>query len=196
MRHNNRMDKTFTPIDTKNPQTLLSWSAPLRAYKKRKSGVLRFYIALSLVLSALVFLFGDKILILLIWAVMFLFYILTITPPPIVENKITKFGIDTNGNTIRWDFLSHFYFINKFDYTVLVVVSIAPYYYHLYLVLPNEGVKSQIIQILSEHIVYQENPRKTSTDRVVEWFGKLMPDYEDKVSHSGEENITMKEAHL
>lgn len=195
MRHNNRMDNAFTPINIDDPQTLLKWSAPLRAYKKRKAGVMRFYIALSLVLSALVFLFGDKILILLIWAVMFLFYILTITPPPIIENKITKFGIDTNGNTIRWDFLSHFYFIRKFDYTVLVVVSVAPYYYHMYLVLPNDEAKTRVIQILSEHVVYQENPRKTSMDKIVEWFGKLMPDFEEN-ENTQQEKPTMKEAPL
>ncbi|HLL60241.1 MAG TPA: hypothetical protein VK338_00855 [Candidatus Nitrosocosmicus sp.] len=186
-------NQTYTPIDTTNPQIHFKWSAPLRAYKKRKAGILRFYVALSLVLSALVVLFGDKILVLPIWAVMFLFYILTITPPPIIENKITKFGIETNGNTIRWDFLSHFYFMKKFDYTVMVVVSVAPYFYHLYLVLPNEEAKPKIIKILSEHLVYQEHPRKTLTDKLIEGFSKLMPDYGEEET---EKKSTMREVRL
>ncbi len=159
-----------------NPQLIYSWKAPLRAYKKRSAGVLRFYIAVSLLLSLIVFFFGDKILVLPIWAVMFLFYVLTITPPPEVENKITKFGIETAGNTFRWDFLSHFYFIKKFDYYVLVMVSVSPFHYHLYLVLKEEENLSDLIKILSEHLIYQEQPQKTFTDRATEWLTKLMPD--------------------
>src|SRR3989344_3535471 len=79
---------------TVNPQTIFSWIAPLRAYKRKPAGVLRFYIAIAFLLSLIVFFFGDKILILPIWATVFLVYVLTITSPPIVENKITKFGIE------------------------------------------------------------------------------------------------------
>jgi len=159
-----------------NPQILYFWKAPLRAYKKRPAGVLRFYIAVSLLLSLMVFFFGDKILVLPIWAIMFLFYVLTITPPPEVENKITKFGIETAGNTFRWDFLSHFYFIRKFDHHVLVIVSVAPFYYHLYLVLKDENTLHNLVKILSEHLVYQEHPQKTFIDKLTEWLTKLMPD--------------------
>jgi hypothetical protein len=159
-----------------NPQVVYFWKAPLRAYKKRPTGVLRFYIAVSLLLSLIVFFLGDKILVLPIWAIMFLFYVLTITPPPEVENKITKFGIETSGNTFRWDFLSHFYFIKKFDYYVLVIVSIAPYYYHLYLVLKDEEIRHDLVKILSEHLIYQEQPQKTFIDKLTEWLTKLMPD--------------------
>jgi hypothetical protein len=54
-----------------NPQVIFSWKAPLRPYKKRGKMVLRFYLALSLILSLIVFFFGDKILLIPIWAVVF-----------------------------------------------------------------------------------------------------------------------------
>lgn len=164
------------PQKNAHPQILFSWRAPLRAYKKRRAGVLRFYIAVSLLLSLIAFFFGDKILILPIWAVMFLFYILTITPPSLVEHRITKFGIETGGNTYRWNLLSHFYFIKKFDYPLLVVVSQAPFFYHLYLVVDDEKIKDEVSQYLSRHLIYQQEPRKTLTDRLAEWFTKLLPD--------------------
>jgi hypothetical protein len=163
-------------IKITNPQVTYSWRAPLRAYKQRPAGVLRFYIAVSLLLSLIVFFFGDKILVLPIWAVMFLFYVLTITPPPEIDNKITKFGIETAGNTFRWDFLSHFYFIKKFDYHVLVIVSVAPFYYHLYLVVKDEQTLHDLIKVLSEHLIFQEHPQKTFIDKLTEWLTKLMPD--------------------
>src|SRR3990167_6232298 len=83
-----------------NPQVLFSWKAPLRAYKKRSKNVLKFYLAVALLLTAIIFFLGDRILIIPIWSILFLFYVLTITPPPIVDNKITKFGIETAGITL------------------------------------------------------------------------------------------------
>jgi hypothetical protein len=159
-----------------NPQELLSWKAPLRPYKKRAKNVVRFYIALALLLSLVVFFFGDKILLLPIWAVIFLFYVFTVTPPPEVENKITKFGIQTAGVTFKWEILSHFYFTKRFGYEVLTIVTQPPYYMQTYLVIPNEEVKKRAVSLLSEHIVFEEHPMRTFTDRMVDLFSKLVPD--------------------
>lgn len=150
----------------------------MRAYKKRGKNILRFYLALALLLSLIVFFFGDKILLVPIWAVLFLFYTLTITPPPEVENKITKFGIESAGITLRWELLSHFYFIKRFDFDVAVLVTHAPYYLHTYLVVPSEETKKLVMNILSEHLIYQEVPNHSITDRLIEWFSHLLPDDE------------------
>lgn len=175
-----------------NPQIIYRWRAPIRAYKRRSKDILRFYIALALVLSLIVFLVGEKILVLPIWAIVFLFYVLTITPPPEVENKITKFGIETSGNTYRWDLLSHFYFVKRFDYNVLVLVSRAPFFYHIYLVVKDEETKKELIKLLSEHLIFQEHPHKTFTDKLIEWLTRLMPDsaHEEEASEASHEKVS------
>lgn len=162
-----------------NPQIILSWEAPLRPYKKRATFVLRFYLAVALLLSVIVFFFGDRILLIPIWALLFLFYVLTITPPPTVENKISKFGIETAGITIRWETLSHFYFSQRFGFFVLTLVGRAPYFYHAYLVIPNDELKKQLFIILSEHLVYQEKPQRTFTDKAIDWLSRLIPEEEE-----------------
>ncbi|KKQ24527.1 MAG: hypothetical protein US40_C0003G0069 [Candidatus Roizmanbacteria bacterium GW2011_GWC2_37_13] len=159
-----------------NPQIVFSWRAPLRPYKKQTGLILRFYLAVALLLSAIMFFFGDKILLIPIWAIVFLFYVLTITPPPEVDNKITTFGIDAAGTTMRWETLSHFYFGKRFGFYTLTVVSHAPYFYHAYLVVPNESIKNKLIQILSQHLVFQEKPQKTMTDKAVDFLSNLIPD--------------------
>ncbi len=173
-----------------NPQVLYSWKAPLRAYKKRSRNVLRFYIAVALLLTAIIFFLGDRILIIPIWSILFLFYILTITPPPQVENRITKFGIETAGITLRWDVLSHFYFTERFNFTILTVVTQAPYYMHAYLVIPKERIKKDVMKILAEHIVYQERPQLGLTDRLINLLSYLIPD--DDESENVPAKITMK----
>ncbi len=162
-----------------NPQVLYQWKAPLRAYKKSSKTILRFYIAVALLLSLIIFFLGDRILIIPIWSVLFLFYVLTITPPPEVENKITRFGIETVGITLRWEALSHFYFTTRFGYTILTVVTDPPYNFHAYMVVPSPTIKKQVMRILAEHIVYQEKPNLTLTDRMIHWLSYLVPDDED-----------------
>lgn len=161
-----------------NPQVVFKWKAPLRAYKKRGGYVLRFYIAVSLLLSFIVFFFGDKILVIPIITVFFLFYVLTITPPPDVDNKITTFGIESAGITLRWEFLSHFYFRKKFGLEVLTLVSHAPYYYHTYLIVPDQKIKTRLIGLLSQHLIYMEKLQRSFTDNAVDWLSNLIPDDE------------------
>jgi len=162
-------------------QLIFSWKAPLRAYKRRSGSILRFYVALALLLSLIVFFFGDRVLLVPILTLLFLFYVLTITSPPEVDNLITTFGIETAGITLRWEFLSHFYYTKKFHFDVLTLVSNAPYYYHIFLIVPDEKTKTQINSILSKHVMYVEKPHRNFTDRIVEKLSNLMPDDEDLV---------------
>src|SRR3990167_788183 len=99
----------YTPL--KNPQIQLAWRAPLRPFIKRSQRVMRFYLALTLLISLIIFFLGDRILLLPIWTLLFLFFVLTSTPPPEVDNKITQFSIETAGATLRWEALDYFYFI-------------------------------------------------------------------------------------
>lgn len=173
------MDQVDPMTNQVNPQRIFTWKAPLRAFKKRGKNILRFYGALAFLLSLIVFFFGDKILLIPILTLLFLFYVLTITPPPEVENIITTFGIESAGVTLRWEFLSHFFFVTKMGVQVLTLVSNAPYYYHAYFVVPNEDIKKELISILSKHIMYVEKPQRTFTDRAIDWLSNLIPDDED-----------------
>jgi hypothetical protein len=174
----------------KNPQVIFSWRAPLRPYKKRSKMILRFYVALALLLSLIVFFFGDKILLLPIWTMLFLFYTLTITPPPEVENRITQFGIEAAGVTLRWEELSHFYFTKKFGFYILTIVSRPPHFYHVYVVVPNEELKNKLIDLLSQYLIFKEKPQKSLVDKVVDFFIDLMPDEEIEVNKSSTPQIS------
>lgn len=173
--------QTATPLpQSMNPQVVYSWKAPLRAYKKRSKNVLRFYLAVAFLLSLIIFFLGDRILIIPIWAVLFLFYVLTITPPPTVENKITRFGIETAGITLRWEVLSHFYFTERFGFTVLTLVTNPPYNMHAFLIMPTPEIKQQVMKILVEHIVYVDKPQLTITDRLINMLYYFIPDDEEE----------------
>ncbi len=180
-------------MDNNHPQSVYSWRAPLRAYKRRGESVLRFYLALALLLGLIVFFFGDRILMIPILTLLFLFYALTITPPPEVENIITTFGIETAGISLRWEFLSHFYFTKKFHFHVLTLVSNAPYFYHAYLIVPDEVQKKKITEILSQHLMYVEKPQRSFSDKMVDWLSNLIPD-EDELQVNSEQPLSPQKA--
>ncbi len=172
--------------ENEHDQTLLSWKAPLRPFKKRSPVVLRFFLAIALLISAVIFFFGDTVTILPVWALLFLFYIFAITPPPIVENKITKFGVETSaGIMMRWDMLSHYYFLDRFGYKVCVLVTHAPYNAHTYLVMPSDDTTSaQLGTVLSQHLMYVSKPPVTITDKLINLFSKIVPETEDKTDNA------------
>lgn len=142
---------------------------------------MRFYLAVSLLISLIVFFFGDRILLIPILTLLFLFYVLTITPPPEVEHIVTTFGIEVSGVTLRWEFLSHFYFTKKFGFTILTVVSHAPYFYHAYLVIPNDEIKRQVNALFAKHLMYMEKPQRNFADKMVDFLSQLVPDDEEEV---------------
>lgn len=174
--HQPGLSQDQTHPKPQNPQALFSWVAPLRAYKQQTVGVLRFYVAVAVLLTLIVFFFKEFILIIPIWAIMFLVYALTITPPENTEHIITKFGIQTAQQTYPWENLSHFYFIKKFDYDIVVIFTRMQFTHPLYLVVPNPPTKHEVLHHLSNHLIYQESPRKTLTDKMAEWLTTLMPE--------------------
>src|SRR3989338_10184563 len=107
----------------KNPQVVFSWKAPLRPYMQKSPKIIRFYLALALLISLIIFFFGDRIILIPVWALFFIFYVFTVTPPPDIEHKITPFGIETAQTPLRWDVLDHFYFNPRFGYDVLVLIT-------------------------------------------------------------------------
>jgi len=167
-------------ISMKNPQIILSWKAPLRPYKKRLGSILRFYLAVALLFSLIVFFIGDKILLIPTWAILFLFYILTVTPPPIINNAVTSFGVETGGITIKWEFFSYFYLSSRFGYKMLTLVGHPPYNAHVYLVLPNDEKENNLINIFAEKVVYRQKPADGFVEKTTNFFLSLVPNDNEK----------------
>lgn len=172
------MPEAVQSHNSENPQVILSWKAPIRPYKKRGKNIFRFFLALAFLLSLLVIFFADTILLIPIWAVLFLFYVLTVTPPQEIEHKITKFGIESADTTMRWELLSHFYYTQRLGFTLLTIVAHPPFSMHSYFVVPNEEIKKKITAVLSEHLIYQEKPNRTFTERMIGWLSLLIPEEE------------------
>lgn len=193
--HQNKDTNKHSARTFSNPQILYSWTAPLRAYKKKPIGVLRFYFAVAVLLTIIVVFLKEYMLTIPIWSTIFLIYALTITPSHDTMHTITKFGLHTGEKTYHWETLSHFYFIKKFDYYLLVVLTKQTFMHPLYLVIPNEDIRHDVLQLLAEHLVYQESPEKTFSDKMAEWLTSLMPE-EESQTPGGAQKEQLHEHHM
>lgn len=63
---------------------------------------------------------------------------------------------------------------------ILTLVGHPPFYYHVYLVVPNEEVKKKLIELLSQQIIYVEKPQRSFTEKMIDWFSNLIPDDEEE----------------
>lgn len=167
-------------------QLICQWHAPLRAYKKQSKHVLRFYVALATILSVIVFFFQDYIVLMVIWSMLFLFYQLTVTPPPVVTNKITAFGVESGGVQLRWEVLSHFYFTKRFEFEILTLVTQGPYPFFSYFVIPDQKTKEEVMHVLSEYIMFVPDPPITITDRLINLMSQLIPTDDEEESTTPE----------
>lgn len=171
-----------------NPQILFAWKSPLRPYMQRSPQIIRFYLAVTLLASLIIFFFGDRILLIPLWTLLFLFYVFTVTPPPEIEHKLTEFGVETSQIVYRWEDLDHFFFNKRFSYDILVIVTRWEDY--AYLVVPDNKVKDKIMMIMTAHIIYKEEPKKNFTDKAVDWVLKFVPDESRNHTPLKDEHLT------
>ena len=186
MNENIYQEKNYTDIPNitnliRDTQIVYSWKAPIRAYKVRSKFVLKFFIAVSILLSLIVYFFSDIMLIVPIWSVLFLFYVFTITPPPIIENRITHFGIETQKLKLPWEVISSFYFTKRFNFIILTITTKNPYRYHFYMIIPDEKIHFEVSELLAQHVSFDQHPNLTFTEKLIDWISCLIPDDEDDI---------------
>jgi hypothetical protein len=185
------MLQNFTDIHEliEESQSLIFWKAPMRPFKKKGKRMLQFFLAVTFLLSVIVYFAGDPVILLPMWAAIFLFYALTITPPPIVENRITKFGVENGSLSLKWEALDHFYFVNRWGFDILCIVTKAPYYYHSYLIIPDQLLKRKIATVLSDHLEFRAHPSRSISDRLVDLLSYIVPNDEDETEPAAKPEI-------
>lgn len=163
------------PETDPSSQTLLTWRAPLRAHNKSGKEVIRFSLALCFLLSSLVWLFGDKILILPIVAVTFVFFVLTTTPSLDSEYTINRFGVTLGGTSLHYEDIASFYFLKKYDFDILVLILKDAFGSRVYMTLDTPETKLQVSKLLSQKLIYLQHPPHTVSDKMATWLTTLIP---------------------
>ena len=154
-------------------ETLLSWDAAERPFKKRDR---EYYTTIAIIVALLcviLFFAGQFLPIAVVISFAFVSYALASVPPSSTTNHITTFGIRAGGKLYQWKDLGRFWFTTKLGQEVLNVE-----HHHTVLtkimVLLGNMKKESIGEVLSQYLP-QEVPPPTWLDKASSWLQEKFP---------------------
>ncbi len=157
------------PIPEKD---LLGWIAPARPFKRRNREFYITVISIAAIAGFIIFLAEGMMPVILIIALIFLFYIMNTVEPENLEYKLTDQGIKIAGTKTGWQFTKRFWFTTRLGTELLVVeTTIIPG--RLELVIKPE-MKEEIKKIMLTYII-EEEASPSTLDKLSSWFAKKLP---------------------
>ncbi len=152
---------------------LLIWKGPSRLFKKRNREYFSTLAAIVFLLIVILFFIKEWLLIGVIIAFTFVSYVLATVPPEQVEHKMTTRGVVTNGKTYKWEWLTRFWFAEKWEHQILCLETNLSFPRQLQLIL--KGMAKENVKKVVEKYVLFEKPKKTMMDKAAAWIEKKVP---------------------
>jgi hypothetical protein len=151
---------------------LLTWIAPARPFKRRDRQFYTTVFAIAGIVSLVLFLAEGLMPVILIVALVFLYYVLSTVPPENIEYKITTKGVRIVGKLTEWQTLIRFWFGTRSGSGILIFETfLIPGRIEIVI---NPEIKDGLKKEISAYIPCEEIPA-TGLDRVTDWFAQKLP---------------------
>lgn len=148
------------------------WKAPSRPFKRRPREFWTTIVAVALIFGFILFIIEGTMPVILMIALIFLFYILSTVEPEAVEYKITNKGVRFAGALTEWDFFTNFWFSKRFE-SDLVVFGMVTLPGRLELVI-HEKDKDAIRKAVAIYLP-EEEVSPTNVDKAADWLSQKLP---------------------
>lgn len=153
-------------------RTLFEWSAKERPFKRRNKEFWVSIIAMAAIAGFILYLIEGMISVMLIVAIVFLFYVLSTVEPQTTTYKITTRGITIADKFNNMDFFTRFWFAKRFTSDILVVEMLS-FPGRIEMVI-NSSDKEAIRSALSDYLV-EDKANPTNLDNAADWVAKKIP---------------------
>ncbi len=160
-------------VPVKELKTLLTWKAPVRPFKQRTREFWTTAGSIAFLLAIILFFIREWVLIIVIIAVMFVYYVLSNVQPEEIEHSITNQGVRFAGRDYSWENLVQFWFSEKFGQKILNLQTRMVYPGQLQMLL-GQAKEKEIEEILKKYLP-QETPEPTVLEKTTDWFSKKVP---------------------
>ena len=166
-------ESTAGPTVPENQITkvLLEWESPARVFVPKDDKYIRTVLWVLLAIGVILVFFKEFLLYAVFLALAFVSYVLRTVPPEKVSHKLTEYGLITGNHEYIWKDLKSFWFTNRGEYTILTVDTNLKFPPRLFILVPDNksaSSKSEIISILSSHILYRELPPEGPVDGIID----------------------------
>lgn len=151
-------------------KSLVKWKAKTRPFKKRSR---EFYVNLfsvSGLVGLIIFLIEGVVPVVLIVALLFLFYVFSTIEPDEAEYEITSFGVRINGQIVKfWEEMGLYWFAKRMNEEVVVIqTNTVPWKMELVV---DPKIKKDIEDVVSRKLHKNEHP-ETQIDKLAAWLGE------------------------
>jgi hypothetical protein len=151
---------------------LMVWTAPARPFKKHDKRFYTTVFAIAGIIALVLFLAEGIMPVILIVALVFLFYVLSTVPPENIEYKITSKGVKIAGKLTEWQALIRFWFRERSGSEILIFETfLIPGRIEVVI---NPEIKDDLKKEISAYIPYEEVPA-TGLDKAADWFAQKLP---------------------
>jgi len=150
------------PIEKK---VFLSWEVTERPKFTLDKKTLKTVLVILAVISLLLVSMQEYFLVLVLASIIFICYVLSITPPGKVSHEISNKGVSFAGQFYGWHDLRQFFFYEKDGNDVLAVDTQNTFPVRLFFVLSGKD-KDKIREYLSKYLTYIEEPPKNFMDKM------------------------------
>lgn len=175
------VDLPKEPLDLPTPnysshsvETLLSWKAPGRPFRKRGKEYYLTILLATVLVEIIAFLFGQYTLMVLILSFVFLVFVLATIAPHDFSYRISTEGITLEDHFYLWQELYDFYFKKK-DGVETVHIRTKTF-------LPGELIiplgttdKEHLKSILVQALPYREIVKPTFMEKSADWMARTFP---------------------
>jgi len=151
---------------------LFIWIAPSRPFKIRTREYFVTLFAITGLIGFILFIAEGAMPVVLLIAIVFLFYVLSTVKPEDVEYKITNKGIKVSGKRTDWQLMGRFWFGKRFDSELLTVETF---------VLPGRMelvIKPEDKETIKKHLsayLPEEEIAATGLEKAANWFSSKLP---------------------
>lgn len=153
-------------------KTLFSWSAPSRPFKPRSRDFYVKVVSMAILFGVVLFIIDGIMPVLLIVALLFLFYVLSTVKPEDIEYKLTNRGIYIADRRTDWDTLGRFWFVSRMGADLLAIEA-SNITGRLEIMVPDSD-RDKVEEIIGKYLVHEQVP-PTFFDKAARWASDRLP---------------------
>lgn len=155
-------------------KTFVTWVAPARPFRKKDRSYFTTIAIIAVLLILISLLAREYILIGVLFAVVFVIYVLAFVPPEDVEYKISTQGITIGGHFYFWVDLDSFWFTKKEGQDILNITTNLRFPGRLMILVNSDNVEN-IKKIIAKYLPFHEIAPKNLMDDLAESLQKHFP---------------------
>lgn len=150
----------------------LTWQAPSRPFQPKSRGAFTTVFTIAALLSLIFVFVGQAVLVAVVFAVVFLWYVLATVPPQDITLKISNYGLRVENELYFWDEMGRYWFEPQRDQVVVKIETIRfPYR----LVLVTGDIEDDLLDAILNEMLIKEKPPETLFERGANWLQQKLP---------------------